>query len=336
MRDGYTEARTRRVAAGRTQLASFVAALCLTSAAFAVEPAVNPAEVVRATLAAPEETLDFAKAKLTFDKIVDPTIDVEATLAELDHLTDAARQMAGPNPSVAYRIAAVRKVIYEAGPWNGDRPFWYDLDDPLGQNLTNSLLSTYVRERRGNCFSMPILFLILADRLGVDIGLATAPSHVFVKYRDDEGRLANLETTSGAHPARDVWIRSAEPIADEAVANGVYLRKLSRKESVAHMANVVSDYLGSLRNYPAQLASSHVATAILEAFPLDVHAMVRRASANGHMMELIEHMYPDPSLLPAHYQYIYPLLAQQNAEWFERAESLGWKEPGGEAAAYSQ
>lgn len=35
------------------------------------------------------------------------------------------------------------------------------------------LLSRYLDSRRGDCVSMPILFLILADRLGLDVSLST-------------------------------------------------------------------------------------------------------------------------------------------------------------------
>lgn len=54
---------------------------------------------------------------------------------------------------------------------------------------------------------MPILFLILGDRLGLDMALASAPLHMFVRWRDSSGRTLSLETTSGAHPARDAWFR---------------------------------------------------------------------------------------------------------------------------------
>ena len=67
----------------------------------------------------------------------------------------------------------------ESGPLNVDsaynRPFTYDLKDPLGQQVRSKMLSTYVRTRKGNCVSMPVLFLIVADRLGLKVRLAAAP-----------------------------------------------------------------------------------------------------------------------------------------------------------------
>lgn len=267
--------------------------------------------------------LDFVEAKLAIDKIVEPTIDTEATLAELDQLTAAVRVLAGPNPTSAQKIAAVRKVIYEPGPWNGNRPFSYDLADPLGQDAKNKLLSTYLRTRKGNCVSMPALFLILADRLGADVTLSSAPLHIFIKWTDETGRVTNLETTSGGHPARDVWIRQQEPFTDEAVANGVYLQKMSRREAVAHLANLVVDLQIAAGDYEGAISS---ANAILDVNPKDVYAMLKAGSAYGHLLRTRFHeVYPTPADIPPDKVADYRYAVKMNAEMFERAEALGWR-----------
>ncbi len=36
---------------------------------------------------------------------------------------------------------------------------------------------------------MPFLFIILGQKLGLDVTASTAPEHVFVKYRDDMGNI---------------------------------------------------------------------------------------------------------------------------------------------------
>ncbi len=56
---------------------------------------------------------------------------------------------------------------------------------------------------------MPILFLVLEEEwIGLNVTLATAPLHIFVKWRDAEsGQSWNLEVTSGAGFTRDDWYR---------------------------------------------------------------------------------------------------------------------------------
>ncbi len=102
--------------------------------------------------------------------------------------------------------------------------FAYDQQDPLGLVLKNRLVSTYVQTRKGNCVSMPILFLIVADRMGLNVHLSTAPLHLFVRYTDAQGVDRNLEATSGGHEARTDWYRQNLPMTDKAIASGIYMR----------------------------------------------------------------------------------------------------------------
>jgi hypothetical protein len=138
------------------------------------------------------------------------------------------------------KLSALRRVIYESGAWNGGRPFAYDHADPLGQNVRNKLIATYLATRRGNCVSMPVLVLIVGERMGLNLALSTAPLHIFLRHTEESGREINLEATSGAHPARTLWYRQNLPMTDRAIESGLYMRTLSRWEAVAHMASTSS------------------------------------------------------------------------------------------------
>jgi hypothetical protein len=138
-------------------------ALAATPPATAAAPA-GAVEAVRRILSLPDERLDYAEAKLTFDCAVDPSIDADAVLAELDLMAAAARDLAGAAPDGPAKLNALRKLIYQSGPWNGHRPFSYD--HPNWKKIPAKLLSNYLATRRGQCISMPILFLILGERRG--------------------------------------------------------------------------------------------------------------------------------------------------------------------------
>jgi regulator of sirC expression with transglutaminase-like and TPR domain len=287
------------------------------------EPAA--AAAVRAVLALPDQELDYARAKVALDRIVDPAIDADATLAELDRLADNAWRLAGHSPTESAKLAAVRTVIYESGPWNDHRPFAYDHSDPLGHHIPNKLLHNYLATRRGQCVSMPILFLILADRLELDVALAEAPEHIFVRYTDRAGRVFNLEATSGAHPARTEWFRKCLPMSDRAVESGLYMRTLSRREGVALMATTAAEYLSSEGRHEELIA---VCVLILEHHPRAGVVMVVQGSAYGALLQReFEQKYPIMYLIPAHLRARYLLLRERNNSLIEAAEALGW-EPG--------
>jgi regulator of sirC expression with transglutaminase-like and TPR domain len=239
------------------------------------------AAAVEAVLSVPEAEVDYAEAKLALDLLVDPLLDVDAARAELDRLTDAALRLAGQGAHPGMKLAALGRLIYEPGPWNEERPFAYDQADPEGTLISNKLLPNYLSRRLGNCVSMPVLFVILADRIGLDMALASAPFHVLVRHRMPDGRIINLETTSGAHPARDEWYRGLGPMSDRALKNGIYLRSLSRREGAALMANVVLEHLAEVGQSDEMIET---AQAILRADPRNIAALVWQGGAYGQLL----------------------------------------------------
>lgn len=282
------------------------------------------AESIRAILEHPAEEIDLARTKLAIDKMIDPTIDVEANLKKFDEMVARVRAMPGFGASTTSRLMALQRFIYEPGPWNDHRPFQYDLDDPLGKNITNKLLPTYLESMKGNCVTMPFLFIILGQRLGIDLTAATAPKHILVKWKNETGSWINLETTSGANPARDVWIRSQFPMTEEALANGVYLQPLGKKETAALMASTLAEHYFYQQQYEKAIAISDL---ILEHYPKDVLRMTLKAVAYGRLVQ--KHFmakYPTPAQIPPDERGYFAYLDLNHRQWFAMAESLGWRE----------
>ncbi|HST35268.1 MAG TPA: transglutaminase family protein [Allosphingosinicella sp.] len=283
----------------------------------------NPAAAVRAVLSAPDDQLNYGRAKLALDQIIDPSIDAEATLAEVDRLAESATTIAGPRAADGVKLSALQRVIYEGGAWNGNRPFGYDHSDPLGQNVRNKLLSTYLRTRRGNCVSMPILFLLVGDRMGLNLSLSTAPLHVFVRYTAPTGRVMNIEAANGGHPTRDLWYREIMPMSDRAIESGLYLRTLTKREAIAHMATTVMEFLMTEQRFQEAI---DVAEVILQNFPRDGYTMAKLGTAYAGLMRIeFVQRYPNPALIPDDMRGRYVMLAQRNQQAFQSAEALGWE-----------
>ncbi|MGR8953450.1 MAG: transglutaminase family protein [Gammaproteobacteria bacterium] len=284
------------------------------------------AQRIKALLDQPEESIDFAQAKLVIDKIVDPAIDVEAGLAQIDAAVKTVQSLLPVGASSQDRLLALKKYLYEAGAWNDYRAFQYDFADPKGTKISNKLLTTYLNTRKGNCVSMPLLFIILGQRLGLDVTASTAPLHVLVKYTDsDTGQTYNLETTSGANPARDVWYQQGMHITDQALANKIYLQKLSKRETVAVMATVLAEHYHHTQEYEKAMMISDV---VLKYYKNDVGAMLMKGSLFYRL--LAKHFiskYPAPYLIPPPERPYFAFLDDNNRYWFEKAEALGWREP---------
>ncbi len=309
----------------------FTCCTIFSGAVIAASAATFPAaKIIRTLINSPVDRLDYARAKLTIDKLIDPSIDVENTLIEMNQMVSTVEEMFATIPAKEAeksieRMRALQAFIYRAGHWNDDKPFQYNLDDPYGQRISTKLLPNYMKSRKGNCISMPILFLVLGEKLRLDLSLSTAPLHVFIKYTDDQtGKTYNLETTSGAGFTRDSWYHKKSPMMDAAIRNGVYLKNLSRKETLAVIAGLFVEHLIDTKKYEQAIAVSDV---ILEAYPAYGYLLAKKGTAYFHLLksEIID-QYPDPKNIPASKQKFANELYRQNQTAFAQAEALGWRQ----------
>ncbi|MBA3337797.1 MAG: hypothetical protein H0T49_09570 [Chloroflexia bacterium] len=293
-------------------------------------PSADPATFVRALLTAPESSIDFGRSKLAIDKFVDPSIDAEAALADLDGMAATVNRMLGTLPPDAAstsveKMRALRAFIYDRGHWNDQRPFQYDLADPTGQRFTSRLLPNYLATRNGNCVSIPVLFVILGERLGLKVTLSTAPLHVFVKWTDDAtGQTYNFEATNGGF-ARDSHYRKEMPMTDEAIVNGVYMKTLSRREALSVMATLVLEHLLDTRRYHEAVALADV---LLQAYPANAYVLAKKGTAYGRLLEqIVIGKTGDIATVPSEQVALAKHLNRANQEAFNNAEALGWRMP---------
>jgi regulator of sirC expression with transglutaminase-like and TPR domain len=282
------------------------------------------AQRTRALLRQSDEQTDLAKTKLLIDKMVDPTVNVDTALQRIDSMIATIRAMPDYGAGNGERLAALQRYIYEAGPWNDNHAFRYDLDDPQGHEIKNKLLTTYIASKKGNCVTMPLLFVILGQRLGLTVTVSTAPKHLLVKFKSDEYGWINLEATSGANPARDVWIRQQNPMTDKAITNGVYLQPLTKTETVAEMATVVAENYFHQKEYEKAIT---IVDVILEYYPKAIDIMTLKGTAFGRMgRDRFAASHLSSAAIPDEYKGYFGYLAQQNQRWFANAEAMGWQE----------
>ncbi|KQU77218.1 MULTISPECIES: transglutaminase family protein [unclassified Rhizobacter] len=313
-------------------LSPCIAALLLSCAAAFAQDAPLPKPVaftahlqsITAALEKPDEELDLGEFILTLQRMIDPSIDVPGNLKRLDRMATEINATLPLMANSRVKVEALRKYLYMAGPWNDNRPFRYDLEDPLGKNLRNKLLSSYLDSRKGNCVSMPSLFVVLGQRIGLDVTLATVPRHIFVKYRDEGGQLYNIEATSGGGFARDVWMRQLYVMTDLSLRTGIYMRPLSKKEAAVEMVDTLLEFYAANGVLQPRV---DLALLLLAHAPKHVNGMLHLAAAYGWMAEvsyMLDYNSPDPRM-PLKERLKYRELSRQVMEWEQRARALGWR-----------
>lgn len=121
-------------------------------------------------------------------------------------------------------------------------PFGYDFKDYMGrENHSNMFVTKLLNKKRGQCHSLPLLYLILAEELNSNAYLGLAPNHSYIKF-GNQYQSYNFETTNGAFVS-DEWIVASGYISATAIKNQIYLAPLTKEKVIAECLADLSDGL---------------------------------------------------------------------------------------------
>lgn len=294
----------------------------------AEKPAPTPPKYIAqldTLIANPTANTDLLEAKLVIDKLIDPSVDVMAIRTEISKMVDDINGMIQANATDWDKVTVLRQYIYESGEWNNFKPFSYDLNDPQGDSRTSRLLHNYLKTRKGNCVSMPILHAILGQKIGLDMKLSTAPLHMFVIYTNEQGQAINIEATSGGHPARDEWYQKNLPMLPAAIKNGMFMKPLTPQETIAVMGHDLANHLTKSGNQEDAIL---VSEKLISLFPNYAPLYLSRGSAFYKIVETdFKAKYPQEKDIPLDLKPKLQYLLKQNMVSFKIAEELGWRDP---------
>jgi regulator of sirC expression with transglutaminase-like and TPR domain len=98
-------------------------------------------------------------------------------------------------------------------------------------------LHSVLDNKRGYCLSLSVLYLSLAERLGIPLYGVVVPGHFFVRY--DDGRVRfNIETTSGGGSASDEYYINKFKVPEDNDGIGAPKRTLLRLGNPIYMRNL--------------------------------------------------------------------------------------------------
>jgi regulator of sirC expression with transglutaminase-like and TPR domain len=130
------------------------------------------AEVVRS------EPVDVGVACLLVGAEVDPDLDVDDGLRRLDDLAAAARSEVPRRAGVRESAEGLRRALGEWGGFSGEGEDYAD--------LRSSLLHEVLRRRRGLPLLLSVVWVEVAQRLGVAAYPVALPGHVVVGIGDPD------------------------------------------------------------------------------------------------------------------------------------------------------
>ena len=162
-------------------------------------------------------------------------------------------------------------------------PMKYDFVDPFGEeDIKNLFVSKLMYSKKGQCKSLPLLYLLIMEELGGEAYLSFSPEHTYIKCKNELGRLVNLELTNGKITS-DAWVAASGYIKVEAIQSGIFMDTLNKKQVVANCLVDLARYY--ISKYGETEFVLKYLNKSLEIHPTNIHAVKLKSNYYTHLFQ---------------------------------------------------
>jgi len=134
----------------------------------------EPHQDFRRAIDGPEDKIDLGSAALTMVISEYPNLDVKEYLTRLDRIGVAVSRRLGEEITVYRVIAAINCVLFNDLGFKGNRENYYD--------PKNSFLNEVIERKTGIPITLSLLYMEVAERVGLALQGVGFPGHFLVKY----------------------------------------------------------------------------------------------------------------------------------------------------------
>jgi regulator of sirC expression with transglutaminase-like and TPR domain len=183
------------------------------------------------TLVAEDESFPLTEAALSIAQDAYPDVDLQATLSEIDALVARLRRRLPAEVAVEQKLQALNRFFFRELGFAGN---FNDYNDP-----DNSHLNVVLRKRRGIPVSLAVLYLEMAQQLGLPVAGVSFPGHFLLRASVTDGEVM-LDPTNGLSLSEARLVEMLEPYVDTvgdslASALRALLQPATGREIIARM-----------------------------------------------------------------------------------------------------
>ncbi len=210
-----------------------------------------------AALVSSDEHFPLLEAAASIALIDEPELDVELVLEEVERMVDRVRSRMISSADDLTRLAVLNHVFYK------DMGFGLNANDYYAPR--NSFVNEVLRTRRGIPVSLSVIWLEMAQELGLRAHGIAFPGHFLVKVALDSG-LVVLDPATGEslgidhlserlEPFRDQEDQLLKPDLDEGETPlGLYLQSCPPRDVLTRMLRNLKEIYQTQQDWPACLA----------------------------------------------------------------------------------
>jgi regulator of sirC expression with transglutaminase-like and TPR domain len=181
-----------------------------------------------------------------------PELDVQAVLAEVDGLLERIRRRLPADAGQLQKLRILNQFFFKDLNFGGNLNNYYDPD--------NSFVHAVLRTRRGIPISLALLWMELAQGLGLSVRGVGFPGHFMVKVNLPMGQ-ALIDPMSGQSLSREELSERLEPyrrpstlVEDMDTPLGLYLQSAPPRDIIARMLHNLKEIYRTQEDWPRMLA----------------------------------------------------------------------------------
>jgi len=181
-----------------------------------------------------------------------PDLDVQSVLDEVDHLLARIKRRLPQDAAPLQKLRILNQFFFSDLGFGGNVNNYYDPD--------NSFIQVLLRTRRGIPISLAVLWMELAQGLGLSVRGVGFPGHFMVKVNLPMGQ-AVIDPVSGRSLGREELAEKLDPfrrrsgLVDEfEVPLGLYLQAAPPREIIARMLRNLKEIYRTQEDWERMLA----------------------------------------------------------------------------------
>ncbi len=156
-----------------------------------------------ASLVQSDEHLPLLEAATSLALDAYPDLDISATLSDVDQMAHELKRRLAADAPALQRLRTLNQYFYGQLGFGGNLNHYYDPD--------NSFLPAVISRRRGIPVSLAVLWMDLAESMGLKVSGVSFPGHFLVKIVLPNGQ-AVLDPVNGMSLSRDDLLERLAPL----------------------------------------------------------------------------------------------------------------------------
>jgi regulator of sirC expression with transglutaminase-like and TPR domain len=205
-----------------------------------------------ATLVADDRQFSLLEAAIAIAQDDDPVLDVQGVLSQIDTLAAKLKQRLAADAGAMHRLRCLNRFFFQELGFAGNVNDYYD--------PRNSYLQRVLSTRRGIPITLALVYIEIAQQIGLDACPVSFPGHFLIKLKMPQGEVI-IDPFNGHSLSREALDERLAPyrrrqglVGDFEAPLGLFLQAANGRDVLARMLRNLKEIHRSAEDWPRLLA----------------------------------------------------------------------------------